>query len=116
MKKILILLAFGILLFGCTQGTTKTPAVPGNVTLVKSGTVTVHIKDFAFTPSELSIQKGSTIVWVNDDEVPHSIKGEGFESSVFAKGDRFEYTFTDAGAYPYICGIHTSMKGLVSVK
>jgi plastocyanin len=131
MKRIVILLALGILLFGCTQyggggngyGTT-TPNTSGTGGTTPSGpggtgaTVTVHIKNFAFGPADITIKKGDTVVWANDDAVPHSIKSASgaFDSSPIAPGSTTQHTFTDApGVYQYSCGIHPSMHGSITI-
>jgi len=76
---------------------------------------TVTIKDFTFSPSGLTIPKGMTVRWVNEDVTPHQIKGTGFESGVLETGGSYEFTFTEAGTYDYICALHPSMRGEVLV-
>ena len=41
--------------------------------------------------------------------------GGRFDSGIMAPGATFEYTFTEAGEYPYFCLLHPNMVGTVSV-
>lgn len=133
MKTIIALLVLGILLFGCASynnapgtapGTSNQSAPQPGGTPNASGTpsggsgaaaVTVHIKDFAFNPADVTVNKGDTVVWVNDDNVPHIVKFPDFQSGTLATGDSFEHRFDAAGEYAYVCGIHASMQGKVTV-
>ena len=82
-----------------------------------AGAGAVTIKDFAFDPGDLSVAKGTTVTWKNDDSATHRIKsGDGsFDSKDLKNGDSFEHTFDTAGTFDYICGIHPSMKGKITV-
>ncbi len=82
-----------------------------------AGAGAVTIKDFAFDPGDLTVAKGTTVTWKNDDSATHRIKsGDGsFDSKDLKNGDSFEHTFDTAGSFDYICGIHPSMKGKITV-
>ncbi len=79
-------------------------------------TVAVTIVNFAFDPVELHIPPGTTVVWTNQDTVPHTATGEAFDSGNLNQGDSFSFTFNEEGAYPYICNIHQFMQGIVVVE
>src|ERR1700740_136691 len=77
----------------------------------------VNIDNFAFTPKELSVKTGTTIVFRNRDDIPHTIvaaKG-GFHSKALDTGDGFWFTFTKPRAYGYFCGLHPKMRGRIVV-
>jgi len=118
MKKILVLLALGILLLGCASN--APPAQPAANQTPPGGTgpatVTVHIKNFAFSPAEITVNRGDTVQWVNDDGVQHLVKFPDFQSDALGTGAAFQHTFSAAGEFPYACGIHPSMQGKVIVK
>lgn len=77
---------------------------------------TVSIEDFAFSPAELSVPVGTTVVWTNGDAVQHSIVGDdGLSSPTLGRGTSYEHTFTTPGTYVYACGIHPSMTGTIVV-
>lgn len=79
----------------------------------------VDISDMMFTPSQINISKGDTVTWTNSDSVAHTVtadNGNGPNSSPIAPGDKYSYTFTQAGSYQYHCSIHPSMRGTIVVK
>lgn len=83
-----------------------------------SQTSSVAIKDMAFSPANISVKKGTKVTWTNDDSVGHSVISEndgGPHSSVLSKGQSYSFTFDAAGTFNYICGVHPSMKGKVTV-
>jgi amicyanin len=81
-------------------------------------TTEVKIADLAFSPLELTVPVGTTVTWVNKDDLPHSVvdKGKAFRSKVFDTNGSFSFTFANAGTYDYICGVHPQMIGKVIVK
>jgi len=96
-------------------GAATTAASGGAAPAAGAGAVT--IKDFAFDPGDLTVAKGTTVTWKNDDSATHRIKsGDGsFDSKDLKNGDSFDHTFDTAGSFDYICGIHPSMKGKITV-
>jgi plastocyanin len=76
----------------------------------------VTIKNFAFSPTPLTVSEGATVTWVNEDDAPHQIDSDAFSSSSLSRGAIFSYTFDQIGTYDYSCGIHPSMKGVIVVK
>ncbi len=86
--------------------------------MAQSGAVAVAIADFAFDARDLTVTAGSTVTWTNQDSAPHSVVSRGVDdlsSESLATGDAYEHTFDQPGAFDYICGIHNSMKGTVTV-
>lgn len=80
-------------------------------------TVEMTIDNIAFSPAEITILSGTTVRWTNREKVQHTVrsKEELFDSGILEQGDTFEYRFGDEGAFDYICALHPSMKGLVTV-
>jgi len=79
----------------------------------------VLIKDFIFSPSELTINVGDNVIWTNQDSAPHKIlsdSGNELSSDTLAKGQTYSHTFILAGTYNYYCSIHPSMKAKIIVK
>ena len=88
------------------------PALP-----VRAADMEVNIDNIAFTPKELTVKAGTTIVFRNRDDVPHSVvgsKGE-FHSKALDTDDSFSFTFAKAGTYRYSCGLHPQMQGRIMV-
>ncbi|MFG1343410.1 cupredoxin family copper-binding protein [Xanthobacter autotrophicus DSM 431] len=80
--------------------------------------VTVSIDNFTFSPAEVTIVPGTTVTWVNNDDIPHSVvdKKLSFRSKALDTEDRFSFTFTNAGDYDYFCSLHPHMVGKIIVK
>ena len=77
-----------------------------------------------YLPLNLEIGKNTKVTWVNDDSVPHNIQSQDelgnviniFNSPPLNTGDRFEFTFEEAGVYNYYCSFHPWRVGVVTVK
>jgi plastocyanin len=80
--------------------------------------VTVTIHDFAFAPGEVTIAPGTTVTWVNRDDIPHTVVNtdKAFRSPALDTDDKFSFTFANAGEYKYFCSLHPHMTGKIIVK
>jgi plastocyanin len=77
---------------------------------------TVTIEAMRFTPEQITVRRGDTVVWVNKDMFPHSATAAGtFDSQVIAIGQSWSRQFTAAGEFPYLCSLHPPMTGTVRV-
>src|ERR1700686_2537994 len=78
----------------------------------------VNIDNFVFGPQTITVPVGATVTWTNKDDIPHtSVSTDGvFKSKVLDTDEKFSYTFTKAGTYPYYCTIHPKMTGKVVVQ
>jgi plastocyanin len=76
----------------------------------------VAIKNFAFGPAAQTVKVGQKVTWTNDDDAPHTVTGGELDSGTLAKGASFSFTPTKAGTISYICAIHPSMKGTLTVQ
>jgi len=67
-----------------------------------------------FTPSEVSVKKGDTLMFVNDDNITHNVysasTGNQFNLGAIAPGNSTPVTFKNSGAVDILCAIHPSMK------
>ncbi len=78
---------------------------------------TVTLKNIAFHPGDLSINRGDSVTWLwRDGEVEHNVTGHGFRSRTQKRGS-FTVRFTHSGTFNYHCTIHVSegMKGKIVV-
>src|ERR1700694_745500 len=73
-----------------------------------AATAEVKIDNFSFGPQTVTAPAGTTVTWTNIDDIPHtSVSTEGvFKSKVLDTDEKFFYTFTKAGTYPYYCTTH----------
>ena len=80
--------------------------------------VAVMIKNFDYSPMELNITAGTTVVWKNLDGEPHTIASldGAFRSQALDQNDSFKFTFDHPGVYKYICSIHPKMRATITVK
>jgi plastocyanin len=78
----------------------------------------VKIDNFSFGPGTLTVPVGTTVTWMNRDDIPHTVVStEGtFKSRVLDTEEKFSFTFARAGTYPYFCSIHPKMTGKVVVQ
>ena len=86
----------------------------------KPSTVEVKIDNFSFGPTTLTIPVGTAVTWINRDDIPHTVvstdEPKVFKSKVLDTDEKFSFTFTKAGTYPYFCSIHPKMTGKVMVQ
>lgn len=80
----------------------------------------VTIRNYEFTPSKVTVKKGTTVTWTNDDGVKHDIRpvnetDEFKASQLLGKGESYSVTIDTVGTYDYICSPHPYMKGTVEV-
>ncbi len=79
---------------------------------------TITIRNFAFSPSTLTVAPGATVTVTNTDQVAHTVtdpKG-AFSTGDIPAGQSKTFTAPNtAGSYPYICSIHQYMSGTLTV-
>jgi plastocyanin len=82
------------------------------------GDNTVIIENLMFTPSSLTVQNGTKVIWMNNDGVSHTIVEDNdlFSSGTLTDGQNFTFTFTTPGTYHYFCSIHPNMRGKIIVQ
>ena len=84
----------------------------------------------AFSPNPVNVNVGDKVTWTNKDSTPHTVtSGTGgssgtpdgkFDSSpgfnpLIPPQGKFSFTFSEAGEFPYYCGLHPNMVGKVVV-
>ena len=96
-------------------------AVPPSVTASdqpSASNAEVKIDNFSFTPQTITIPVGATVTWTNRDDIPHTVVSTDgvFKSKVRDTDEKFSYTFSKAGTYPYFCSVHPKMTGKIVVQ
>jgi amicyanin len=96
------------------------PAADSSSGSSTAASASVDIMNYAYSPANLTISVGDTVVWTNHDAAPHNVViSDGpvkFTSPTLETGDTFTYTFTVAGTYDYYCSIHPDMQASVTVE
>ena len=101
-----------------------TPVVQVNAEIIiPNGNFDVSSSAF-YLPLNLETPIGTTVIWANEDTVPHTIQSQDefgkvsalFNSAPLNTGDRFEFTFEESGVYNYFCSFHPWRVGVVTVK
>jgi hypothetical protein len=75
------------------------------------------VAQYLFLPGTVTVKKGTTLTWSNEDEAVHTIVADdgSFDSGRLGLGATFAHTFDTAGTVAYTCTIHPSMKARVTV-
>ena len=83
-----------------------------------AASVEVKIDNFSFGPAQLTVPSGTTVTWTNRDDIPHTVVSDDkvFKSKVLDTDEKFSFTFTKPGTYPYFCSVHPKMTGKVIVQ
>jgi len=132
-----IVLIGGVILFAGSQGSSPVPSTipteavqeqpsPTEVLQKEEGAppkagvekLNVEIKNFAFGPKTLTVKKGTTIIWTNQDSVGHTATSDdgSFDTGLLAKGESESVTFDKAGTFTYHCTPHPYMKATIIVE
>lgn len=81
----------------------------------------VSIRNSSYSPSAITVKKGTTVTWTNNDPIEHDIvpdsPSDAFKGSdgLLANGESYSFTFDTVGTYTYHCTPHPFMKGTVVV-
>lgn len=106
----------------------------GIIDLTTQSEVAIDIKDYAYSKQNITIKKGTTVTWTNQDTMKHNVmknhdsdnhphnpptkdevKPGVLAGPLLAKGESYSFTFNEAGQNPYHCSPHPYMNGTVSV-
>jgi len=70
-----------------------------------------------YAPENLTVKRGDTVVWINEDPFPHTITAKGvFDSHDIAASRSWRYRARMAGEFAYLCTLHAGMKGTLKVE
>ena len=104
--------------YGCGSKGSSTPnPVSGNPNQV-------IMKDIAFSPSSLTVTVGTTVTWINNDSMDHTVTSGTpgnntgvFDSGTIAPSGKFTFTFNTKGTFQYYCTFHpTQMQAAITVQ
>lgn len=87
-----------------------------------TGITQVTMHNTAYQPGNIQVKVGTTVIWTNQDDVPHTVTFRSgmpgssmMGSHMMTHGQSFSYTFRMPGTYHYYCTVHPSMVATVTV-
>ena len=91
---------------------------PPTADAASSDPARIVVKDFMFKPVSLSVKVGTTVVWTNEDDEPHTVRSETrlFASGALDTNESYSFRFDKPGTYVFFCSIHPRMTGTVVVE
>ena len=86
--------------------------------VAQQNVVPVTIDNFVFEPARLTVKAGTTVTWLNRDDIPHTVaaKDRLFKSKVMDTDESYSFTFSIPGEYTYFCSLHPHMTGTIVVE
>ena len=93
-------------------------ALLASVGLAGAAEIKIGIDNFTFNPKEVKVTAGDTVVWTNNDDIPHTVASPQHQirSKPLDTGDTFSFTFTTPGEFKYFCSLHPHMTGRIVVE
>lgn len=101
--------------------TTSTPTASEPAEADKTETTPqnqVTIQNLAFNSNDITVKKGTTVTWTNQDSIAHNVVSSGsgsLGSELLAQGESYSFTFNETGTFNYFCEPHPQMVGSVTV-
>jgi plastocyanin len=108
----LILLSGFLALAGCVENIHDTDDTLGDNV---PGVTVVYLDNSSFHPESVTIPKGDTVKWINNDTAASVIRGHTFQSPALRRGDSYSFTFNTRGTYTYYLISHPWTRGGVVI-
>ena len=107
----MLLTALGMVILGAME--VYVPSVAESSDAAK-----IVVKDFTFNPTPLTVKAGSTVIWTNMDDEPHTVVSDTgvFKSGGMDTNESFSHKFDKPGTYHFTCSIHPRMVGTIVVQ
>ncbi len=103
-----------------TQPSAGAPAADQDATdgAADANQESVDIANSAFSPAELRIKAGTTVVWTNQDTAGHQVHDDSnaFKSDILGQGGMVEVNYSAPGTFTYHCHVHPNMKATIIVE
>ena len=77
---------------------------------------TIHF--LAFEEPTITVSAGTTVVWTNRDDLPHTVTAEddSTDSGFMLLDDTYSMTFNAPGTFSYYCTVHPFMRATVTIQ
>lgn len=84
----------------------------------RAADVEVNIDNFTYNPQQITVKAGTTVTWVNHDDIPHTVtsSNQAFKSKALDTDEKFAFTFSTPGTFQYFCALHPHMTGSIVVE
>lgn len=108
-----------VLLAAIALRSTAGKIVHGGSQMDSSAATEIKIDNFTFAPGTITVAPGTTVQWINRDDIPHTVVSEDkttFKSKPLDTDDKFTYTFQKPGSYTYFCSLHPKMTAKIVVR
>jgi plastocyanin len=107
-----------VLIFSACGSDAKSKGAEGKTANSAPGTA-VAITNFVFSPQDAEVPAGTKVTWTNKDDAAHNVQDLSELNTPISpdlkQGETFSITYSKAGTYKYICGLHNYMTGTVKV-
>lgn len=97
------------------------PSTAGATARTSELTQNVVIADNHFTPNQIGLPDGGSVVWTNTDDVAHNVESAGGPvnfgtgNEVLKNGQSYKFTFTKDGVYRFVSTLNGNFSGTVTV-
>jgi plastocyanin len=110
MSLLLSMVAF-VLLISCGKDQSTNPYGNNPSPLPVTQPHTVGMANMTFSPSSITVAKGTTVTWQNNDYVLHTATSDSgsWDTGHVPAGGSKAITFNTAGTFTYHCFFHGSM-------
>lgn len=93
------------------------------IDMTEAPVVEVKIQDFKYSPANITVKKGTTVIWTNEDNDGHNVVsntgtipgGPPAEAPLLGQHQQFSFTYDVVGTFDYHCTPHPFMAGTVTV-
>jgi plastocyanin len=115
------LFAVAVIGLGCSKDSSN-PAAAYSATPAPAPSApnTVSMSGMTFHPASITVPRGTTVTWNNNDAIPHTSTSDTgvWDTGGLAPGASATTTFNTAGTFTYNCIYHAAMgmKGTVVVQ
>ncbi len=118
MKTLTLCVGMLFAIMGCNNGSTGPYGNSTTTTIPKAVPNTVAVTNFTFSPSSLTIAKGTVVTWQNNDGVAHTSTSDSgvWDTGSIPTGGSKTTTFGTAGTFAYHCTVHPMMTGTIIVQ
>src|SRR5439155_10480209 len=84
----------------------------------RAGAAGVSIQNIQYAPAAMTLTAGDAVTSTNHDPTTHSVRWTGGRTDAgpfLSQGQTYTTSFAAPGSYTYVCGVHPSMMGSVTV-